>query len=208
MDKKMKNELFKVAIDYLFNKKKVISQKELALKIGITEPSLSRIMNGTRVVSDETLRKMNESFGGIFNMAYFRGESTNFLIEDEVHYQKHPEENPFRDFDEQLKRNVQKIEQPQQSVMPSALDYSFAHETIAVLRQQISDKNEQIADLRADKQRLIKESDAKDVKISGLQARIQELEAYIKNIATEDPLHDFPFPFGVADKGDKKTTHV
>lgn len=54
MDKKLKNELFRVAVDYLFREKKVGSQKELAEKIGITEPSLSRVMNGGRTVSDMT----------------------------------------------------------------------------------------------------------------------------------------------------------
>ena len=91
MDKKLKNELFKVAVDYLFKEKKVGSQKELADRIGITEPSLSRIMNNKRFVSDDTLRKMNESFGGIFNMAYFRGEDPNcMLMEDLAYYKQHP----------------------------------------------------------------------------------------------------------------------
>ena len=93
MDKKLKNELFRVAVDYLFREKKVGSQKELAEKIGITEPSLSRVMNGGRIVSDKTLHKMNEAFGGIFNMAYFRGEDPHcMLIEDLAYYQQHPEE--------------------------------------------------------------------------------------------------------------------
>ena len=93
MDKKLKNELFKVAVDYLFREKKVGSQKELAEKIGITEPSLSRVMNGCRTVSDKTLHKMNEAFGGIFNMAYFRGEDPHcMLMEDLAYYKQHPEE--------------------------------------------------------------------------------------------------------------------
>ena len=39
MDKKLKNELFKVAIDYLFREKKVGSQKELAEKsVSLSHP--------------------------------------------------------------------------------------------------------------------------------------------------------------------------
>lgn len=204
MDKKLKNELFKVAIDHLFKEKKVNSQKELAEKIGITEPALSRIKGGNRAVSDETLRKMNDAFGGIFNMAYFRGESTCLLAEDAAYYQQHPEEHPFKDFDDQLKKNAQPPRQPQ----PTAFEYSFAHETIAVLRQQVAGKDIQIADLRADKERLIKETDAKSLTIDSLQSRIHELEAYIKNIATGDPLHDYPFTIGVADKGDTDSSRV
>ena len=215
MDKKTKNELFKVAIDHLFNEKKVKSQKEMAMKIGITEPALSRIMNNTRTVSDETIRKMNDAFGGIFNMAYFRGESTNFLLEDEAYYQQHPEDNPFHDFDEQLKKNAQKSEQPQQYVIPSAIDYSFVHETIAVLRQQVSDKNTQITDLRADKERLIKESDAKDATIADLRKHVSELlkdkaslQATIEMLQQREGLDKFIFPPGVADKKDNDKANV
>ena len=82
MDDSFKNNLFLVAIDYLFKEKMVGNQKELAQKIGITETSLSRIKKGQRVVSDDTLRKMNEAFNFIFNMQYFRGLSTKLLMSD------------------------------------------------------------------------------------------------------------------------------
>ena len=105
MDDSFKNNLFFVAIDYLFKEKMVSNQKELAQKIGITETSLSRIKKGQRVVSDETLRKMNEAFGHIFNMAYFRGRSTKLLNEDANYYEQHPEEDKLRDFDYILQQN-------------------------------------------------------------------------------------------------------
>ena len=62
------------AVDYLFNEKYVSNQTDLANKIGITGAALSRIKNGTKTVSDETIRKMNDAFGCIFNLSYFRGE--------------------------------------------------------------------------------------------------------------------------------------
>jgi transcriptional regulator with XRE-family HTH domain len=82
IDKNLKNELFKVAIDYIYKEHLVGSQGELADKIGISASALSRIMNDKKFVGDDTLRKMNEAFGGIFNMAYFRGESTILLVKD------------------------------------------------------------------------------------------------------------------------------
>lgn len=105
MDDNSKNNLFLVAIDYLFKEKFVNTQKDLAQKIGITETSLSRIKKGQRVVSDETLRKMNEAFGHIFNMAYFRGRSTKLLIEDANYHEQHPEEDRLRNYDEMLQRD-------------------------------------------------------------------------------------------------------
>jgi len=120
MDKKLKNELFKVAVDYLFREKKVGSQKELAEKIGITEPSLSRVMNGGRTVSDMTLHKMNEAFGGIFNMAYFRGEDPHcMLMEDLVYYKQHPEERLVFDKPQEVAPT------PQQPAMPDYVQKLF-----------------------------------------------------------------------------------
>ena len=103
MDKKKKNVFFMVAVDYIFKEGLVDSQKTLAEKIGISEAALSRIKNGTKTVSDETLRKMNAAFGGMFNMAYFRGESTKFLIEDVEYFLQHPEEDVHAGFDKELK---------------------------------------------------------------------------------------------------------
>lgn len=120
MDKKLKNELFRVAVDYLFREKKVGSQKELAEKIGITEPSLSRVMNGGRTVSDMTLHKMNEAFGGIFNMAYFRGEDPHcMLIEDLFYYKQHPEERLVFDKPQEVAPT------PQQPAMPDYVQRLF-----------------------------------------------------------------------------------
>lgn len=83
MDKKAKNERFLRAIDYLYQIKKVDSQRDVAAKIGITESSLSRIKNGVKFVGDDTLRKMNESFDAIFNMAYFRVYDAPMLASEE-----------------------------------------------------------------------------------------------------------------------------
>jgi transcriptional regulator with XRE-family HTH domain len=79
MSNKSKNERFAVAVDYLFQEKLITSQKDLCVKIGLTEPTYSRIKTGKRIVSDETVRKLNDAFGGIFNMAYFRGDSETLL---------------------------------------------------------------------------------------------------------------------------------
>ena len=120
MDKKLKNELFKVAVDYLFREKKVGSQKELAEKIGITEPSLSRVINGGRTVSDKTLRLMNEAFGGIFNMAYFRGEDPHcMLMEDLAYYKQHPEERLVFDKPQEVAPT------PQQPAIPDYVQKLF-----------------------------------------------------------------------------------
>ena len=191
MDKKLKNELFRVAVDYLFREKKVGSQKELAEKIGITEPSLSRVMNGGRIVSDKTLHKMNEAFGGIFNMAYFRGEDPHcMLIEDLAYYQQHPEERLVFERSQQ-----HSSERPHEqfidvsSVFNSAL--AAKDEAIAALKSRISDLERTIAD----KEEIIKARDA----------RIKELERQLAAATTGD-LSRYPFNFGAAE--DNKQPHI
>lgn len=81
MDRKIKNNLFLTAFDWLIKEKKVSSQKELAEKIGVSPNTITRIKNYVVTVSDDTLRQMDEAFGHVFNMAYFRGES-NYMLKD------------------------------------------------------------------------------------------------------------------------------
>lgn len=77
------NALFAAAVDYLYRHEGVADQKELAEKTGITETTISRILNDkVRRPSEDTLRKLNAAFGHIFNMAYFRGEDICMLLED------------------------------------------------------------------------------------------------------------------------------
>lgn len=90
MSNKSKNERFAVAVDYLFQEKLITSQKDLCVKIGLTEPTYSRIKTGKRIVSDETVRKLNDAFGSIFNMAYFRGDSETLLANGQEPAQESP----------------------------------------------------------------------------------------------------------------------
>lgn len=82
MDKIIKNERFRNAIDCLYAQKLIESDVDAAKKIGISKSGFSRLLNDRKGVSYETLRKMNDAFGGIFNMAYFRGESSILLVKD------------------------------------------------------------------------------------------------------------------------------
>ena len=120
IDKNLKNELFKVAIDYIYREHLVGSQGELAEKIGISASALSRIMNDKKFVGDDTLRKMNEAFGGIFNMAYFRGEDPHcMLMEDLAYYKQHPEERLVFDKPQEVAPS------PQQPAIPDYVQNLF-----------------------------------------------------------------------------------
>ncbi len=64
---------------------------------------------------------------------------------------------------------------------------AYADKTIAVLEKQVEDK---------------------DKEIDRLLRRVQELDSIAKFYKDKNPLEDYPFDMGVADRGDKKTARV
>ena len=70
---------------------------------------------------------------------------------------------------------------------------SYADELIASLKKQVKDKDDQLAD--------------KDRIIKLLEQKIEVLEA-MQHIDSSDPLKDYPFTPGVADKGDQEYTRI
>ena len=193
IDKNLKNELFKVAIDYIYKEHLVGSQGELAEKIGISASALSRIMNDKKFVGDDTLRKMNEAFGGIFNMAYFRGEDTHcMLVKDLIYYKQHPEERLVFD-------------KPQTTTTPApqAIDYTFLIEKAVEKATAYADKT--IAMLEKQVTMLEKEVDEKDAEISMLKAKMHEFEIATTVIT---PGQKYPFEVGVSETKDQPSAKI
>lgn len=90
----VRNECFRVALDYLYKKGFIADQRELSEKIGVSETSISQIINNrVKKPSETTIRKLNEAFGNIFNPEYFRGHSIHLLMEDAVYSSQHPDKD-------------------------------------------------------------------------------------------------------------------
>lgn len=90
------NKCFRVVVDWIYRNSDVSDQQELAAKTGLSEKTISQILNNkVKKPSEATIRKLNEAFGNIFNPAYLRGQSVFMLAEDEMYYNLHPEENPL-----------------------------------------------------------------------------------------------------------------
>ena len=90
----VRNECFRVAMDYLFKNGLIADQSELSKLTGISETSISRILNNrVKEPSEATIRKLNEAFGNIFNPEYFRGHSIHLLMEDAVYSSQHPDKD-------------------------------------------------------------------------------------------------------------------
>ena len=81
----LRNEIFAHVLDWLVREKIVKDQQDLSMKTGISKNTISRIMTGKVAPKDDTLRKLNQAFGNIFNMAYLRGQSHVMLIDDLEH---------------------------------------------------------------------------------------------------------------------------
>ena len=120
MEKKELSRLFKKAVDYILDCHLVETQQDLAKLIGVTPASLSKTKNGRYSPDQSAVRKMNEAFGGIFNMDFFRGESDVMLVAD-------LREKPRADFQ---------------------IEKAFLEERISMLREKVSDKEETIASLK------------------------------------------------------------
>lgn len=80
--KKEKNN-FARAVEWLRENGKIKDQKDMAERMGVTTTTISRNKHGSVKRPDEdTLRKFNEQFGDIINIAYLRCESDVMLVAD------------------------------------------------------------------------------------------------------------------------------
>lgn len=153
----VRNECFRVALDYLYKNGLVADQKELSEKTKLSQTAISRILNHrVKEPSEATIRKLNEAFGNIFNPEYFRGHSIHLLMEDLEYAQKHPEEDisspQYVPFDERQKR----ASEPAQTyhAIPGWADsiiqlLSSQVQTIENLRREVAALRQEINNLKS-----------------------------------------------------------
>ena len=88
-----RNEIFACAVDWLYAHGKITDQTDLAQKTGITETTISRILNNkVRKPSEDSLRRLNAAFDNIFNPRWLRGESDRMFLNEE---QEEPQKSPL-----------------------------------------------------------------------------------------------------------------
>ena len=159
-------------------------------------------MNNKKFVSDDTLRKMNEAFGGIFNMAYFRGKSTSLTVEDAAYYDQHPDKNPFASFENLLKSKAGSTApaEPPANIpdMSSVFNAAIAakDEAIESLKRELRTKDDLIQSLRD-------QLAAKDQLIAEQKSRLID---YRRTIDSRTDLTNYPFPIGSADHPETSKT--
>lgn len=149
--RKEKNN-FARAVEWLRDHGKIKNQKDLAMRIGVTETTITRNKRGNvRCPDDETLRKFNKAFGSIINIAYLRDESNVMLVEDLKERRE-------------IYTGVNFSPTPPLDTLAAAL-IAAKEETIAALKSQLSEKDSLIA--------------AKDTLISALQQQVNDLRSQV-----------------------------
>jgi len=89
------NDLFAKAATWIFeNYPDVPDQKTLAIRTGITETTLSRILNDkVKRPSALTIKRLTSAFEGVFNPDYFIGRSTTMLMADIIYYSQQSDQS-------------------------------------------------------------------------------------------------------------------
>ena len=195
--RKLKNEHFIKAFEYVAQCLNM-TQGSLAVAVGSKSSYISNYRNGTRPVTEDVIEKLisiSATKPGLQIFSeYLYGFSDIMLLsnvtDEEMADAKMRHENP--DYDA-MRENIKK-DVPHS--LPQAFDFSlmiehavkaatsYADQTIATLRSQLSDKDKMLED--------------KEEIISHLKTRIRDLELTIANNSLSDIEH-YPFHIGAAD---------
>lgn len=152
-----RNARFAEALDELRRRGIACNQKELALLVGKSENSISRILRGHVGVSEEVITRLQTATDCLFNLQWLRGES-----------------------DIKFTADVKAVSGGSSAESPSAIPSSqngngpalaAKDEAIAALRREVEAKEETIAALR-------REAEAKDSLIDELRIHLADLRRH------------------------------
>ena len=145
----VRNECFRVAMDYLFKNGLIADQSELSKLTGISETSISRILNNrVKEPSEATIRKLNEAFGNIFNPEYFRGHSIHLLMEDVAYYAQHPEKDISSSKYVPIEERSEQVAEPSQEYQSIPKWADSLIQLVSTQVRTIEDLRREIATLR------------------------------------------------------------
>ena len=179
-------------VDYILDHRIYADQKQLASAAGLTDTSISRMKSGQiKNPTVNSLMKINDACGGIFNLDYLRGRSNTMLVKDVAK----PANEPVAT--EQPVSNAELS-----SYANSAL--ASKDETIEALKSKLSDRDQLVDELR--EQLAEKRRDRADLQDQLKQLRM-ELEAVkaerdqLRSRLADEDLTNYPFKMGVSEPG-------
>ena len=190
---RLRNNIFAEAFDYLKREKGIKTQKRLAELMGVSEDTITRILKDRTEVTEDIITKLQTASGCIFNLQWLRGEDAfNMLASDAA------------------EAELRKSESKQNEIDPASLanaTISAQIETIAVLKQTISNMEErherELADRDARIVELKNTIEDKITIIKAREARIVELEQKLAKIQISD-IDNYPFSIGAAEERQKR----
>ena len=219
---RLRNNIFAAAFDEMKRRGIVKKQKELAIKMGVSVDTITRILKDRTEVTEDVITKLQTASGCIFNLQWLRGEDPFHMLAIDV--EKLPAANDpiesssaanaaiaardeiianlYAHLDDKDKQIAKLYEDKDE--MRRAKD-----ETISELRKRLTEKDESIADLRQriseSKKEIVnrvamleKQIADKDDMIAILNQHITDLKIRLSRHDTED-LNKYPFPVGTAD---------
>ena len=156
--------------DYLLYRHIVNGHDDFAKALGISRPNVTNMLRGKANVTDNTLRKINDAFPGIFNVTWLLTGDTP-MFADQIQPIQHSAAN-----------------MPDMSSLFNAA-LAAKDDAIESLKRELRTKDDLIQSLR---DQLV----AKDNLISEQKARLID---YRRVIDSKSDLSDYPFPVGAAD---------
>lgn len=145
---KKRNNIFAAAIDYLKRNRVIISQAELAAKMGVNKDTITNIIKYRTVVTEDVITKLQTASDCVFNLQWLRGESDVMLMEDLQRSEENTNVDPWKCSEEVA---------PTRYGSDRTFDIVVAakDEVIASLKRELSDKDvlievlrQQVSDLR------------------------------------------------------------
>jgi plasmid maintenance system antidote protein VapI len=177
---RLRNNIFAAAFDYLKRNTDIKTQKDLALRMGVTENTITRILKDRTEVTEDIITKLQTASGCIFNLQWLRGEDAfNMLAIDAAEA---------------------KIEKQTQETNITDTALAAYKQLTDSLTAQLRSKEAEMYDRLADKDKIIQsmENNLKDKEEVIFQLRKEISELYRKINAGVGI--NYTFPIGVADE--------
>ena len=81
---RLRNNIFAAAFDYLKRNTDIKTQKDLALRMGVTENTITRILKDRTEVTEDIITKLQTASGSIFNLQWLRGEDDEPMLASDI----------------------------------------------------------------------------------------------------------------------------
>lgn len=209
-ERKKYNAPFLRVFDYL-SKEKSMNQGQFAKVIDSESGYISLLRSGVKKVGDDYIARIAAAFAKHFNdeyhlnPEYIDGKSQYMIIEnvpdDEILEKINRGANP--DYDLMKNRGNNEPMRPNQLDDIYVLEKMFA----SAIEEIKSSKDKTISELEKRIKDKEKELEEQERTIKLMEQKIEVLEA-MQHIDSSNPLKNYPFKPGVADKAEQDSTHV